>query len=462
MMRSLQHVMAGLALVTCLASFAAAQTFDSGSTGVDGAFAPTANVTLALPPSGVFNFTTITIPAGVTVTFTRNATNTPVTMLAQGNVVIAGTIDVSGAHGGLGKSQRFPATLVDHNAGAGGPGGFDGGRGGNGLLSFAGGSGLGPGGGTAGGGLGDPGGGSFATAGGHEEAPATYGSAALLPLIGGSGGAGGASFPNATGGGGGGGGGAIVVATSGRLTFTGRIVANGGNGGSLPENFPPGVGAGGSGGAVRLVATDLVGSGGRIEAGGGLPAGTSFASAGQGGLGWIRLEAFRNVASITLTGISSSAQPTSVRFPEEPTLRIASIAGVTVPAVPVASYLKPDVVLPYATTSPVAVVVQAANIPPGTPVTVSVKGRTGGPTPAVTATLAGTQAASVAEVNVMLQKKESSVILATASFTITAASGGPVFVDGEVVEHVHVAAAVGGRSQVTYVTRSGRALVVAR
>src|SRR2546422_11215635 len=60
-----------------------AQTFSSGSTGADGAFAPTANTTVTLPPSGVFNYTTVTIPAGVIVTLARNAANTPATILAK-------------------------------------------------------------------------------------------------------------------------------------------------------------------------------------------------------------------------------------------------------------------------------------------------------------------------------------------------------------------------------------------
>jgi len=73
-------------------SAAHAQTFSSGSTGADGPFAPTSDVTLTLPPDGVFNFTTVTIPAGVTVRFTRNTANTPVTLLATGDVTIAGTL----------------------------------------------------------------------------------------------------------------------------------------------------------------------------------------------------------------------------------------------------------------------------------------------------------------------------------------------------------------------------------
>ena len=80
---------------TATLDLALAQSFSSGSTGADGAFSPTVDTTLTLPPNGVFNFTTVMIPAGVTVRFTRNVPNTPVTLLASGNVGIAGTIDLS-------------------------------------------------------------------------------------------------------------------------------------------------------------------------------------------------------------------------------------------------------------------------------------------------------------------------------------------------------------------------------
>ena len=67
---------------------ATATAFDSGSSGADGAFNPTELTELQLPPDGIFNFTTVTIPAGVTVRFINNATNTPVTILASDNVTI--------------------------------------------------------------------------------------------------------------------------------------------------------------------------------------------------------------------------------------------------------------------------------------------------------------------------------------------------------------------------------------
>src|ERR1035438_919403 len=97
-----------VSLVVTLPSWA--QTFSSGSTGADGALNVTSDtVTVPLPASGVFNYTTVNVAAGATLQFTNNLANTPVIMLAQGDVNIAGTINIS-ANG------QYP-----------GPGGFDGG-----------------------------------------------------------------------------------------------------------------------------------------------------------------------------------------------------------------------------------------------------------------------------------------------------------------------------------------------
>src|SRR3990172_3704336 len=184
-----------LTAITVGGGHAIAQTFSSGSTGADGAFNPTINTTLALTPNGVFNFTTINIPAGVTVAFTRNATNTPVTLLASGNVVIAGSVNLNGAGGG----NPTGGTGISPNGGLGGPGGFNGGDGADGIATTTGGTGLGPGGGaggavylesfngytTGGGG----GGGSFGNTGTPNPrrpemtAGPTYGMGTLLPLI---------------------------------------------------------------------------------------------------------------------------------------------------------------------------------------------------------------------------------------------------------------------------------------
>ena len=67
---------------------AGAGKFSSGSTGADGAFTasctPTpCTQTIQLPALGIFNYTTYTVPANITVKYLGNATNTPVTILVS-------------------------------------------------------------------------------------------------------------------------------------------------------------------------------------------------------------------------------------------------------------------------------------------------------------------------------------------------------------------------------------------
>ncbi|MBI2216855.1 MAG: hypothetical protein HYU51_06110 [Candidatus Rokubacteria bacterium] len=287
---------------------------------------------------------------------------------------------------------------------------------------------------------------------------AVYGNDTLLPLIGGSGGGGGGGTFGMKGGGGGGGGGALLIATSGTLTFSGQILAFGGAGGGLLYNsVAPGVGGGGSGGGVRLVATEIVGTGGVINVSGGI--GTKFTSwGGTGASGRIRLEAFSNTAAIILVNhpaTTSFGEPTSVRLPGEPTLRIASVAGVVAPDAPSALFSAPDIVLPSGTGSAVNVEVTASNIPAGTAVTVQVTGLTGAATSAA-APLSGTDTSSSATVPVAIPTNQPAVITAFVTYTLTAATGGPVFAGGEVVDRVRITAMAGGASRVAYVTRSGR------
>jgi hypothetical protein len=452
-------------------SVARAQTFSSGSTGADGAFSPTANVTLTLPPNGVFNYTTVNVPSGVTVKFTKNATNTPVTILATGNVTIAGTIDISGAGG---TTQNTSATAVGITAGAGGPGGFDGGNGATGTVSTTGGTGRGPGGGTGGTGTsGGAGGGGFAAAGGNGGAAAgstagvggaAYSDATLLPLIGGSGGGGGGSVLGKTGGGGGGGGGAILIASSGTLTLTGSILATGGWAAG-PWNSTPGLGGAGSGGAVRLIATTLTGTGGTINLAGAGSASAGSNVGGAGSAGRLRTEAFTNTLSATITGAIgpsvSSGSPTSVTLPNAPTLQITSVGGVAVPANPTGSLLAPDVVLPGTTANPVTVNISAANVPVGTVLAVTVVGFMGASTSTSSTALSGTLGASTATASVTVPTNEPALISVSATFAIAALDGsGPYYADGEPVDRVRVTAHTGGRGTLALITRSGREVPV--
>jgi hypothetical protein len=456
--------MAGLVLWT---GTAAAQTFSSGSTGADGALNPTANVTLSLPASGVFNFTTINIPAGVIVRFSRNAANTPATLLASGDVTIAGIIDVSGANGGI---ASFGTNLVP-NGGRGGPGGFDGGSGSNGLIGTAGGSGLGPGGGAGGffklsdcSGIG--GGGGFARQGGTAQNNAgnlyavggpSYGSPALLPLIGGSGGGGGGSSlpPSTTGSGGGGGGGALAIMSSGTITFTGTLLARGGNTGSPPFFGDGPTGGGGSGGAVRMVAAAITGSGGSVNVSPGAGSGVFTCFSGSGSPGRIRVEAFSTTAVVQYSDVPTCDQPGAVPLPSAPALSIVSAGGFPAPASPTGSFATPDIMLPAGTTSPVTANLSAVNIPPGSAVTITVKGLSGGDSSS-SAVLSGTLTASSASASVTIPTNEPFVLSASTSFSLASLGGGPVYVEGEDVERVRVTATVGGPMQIAYITRSGR------
>lgn len=463
------------------ATSARAQYFDSGSSGGDGAFNPSCTptpctVTVILPPTGVFNYTTVNVPSGVTVKYVRNTTNTPVTILATGNVTIAGTIDVSGSNGGDGGS----GTKLAPNGGAGGPGGFDGGSGANGLISTLGGSGLGPGGGGGGSSsTGGGGSGGYLTLGGAQQgggagAGLPYGTPTLVPLIGGSGGGGGgAIFPTNTGGGGGGGGGAVLIASgtsSGPTTITlsGVIRSKGGQAGSAtasPGYIPAG---GGSGGAVRLVSHSIAGTG-SIDVTPTFPGSYTWVA---GAYGRIRIEAVSSTATFTFPGtwagnppasvLSFASQALPVTLPNHPTLTITSVGGVSAPATLTGSFATPDFVLPVGTSNP-SVGFAASNIPLGTTLTVTVRGRTGGVISTATSSgLAGSLASSTASATVTVPTDQPGVISATSSFTVVAdGGGGPLYADGEPVERVLVTSTLGRGSEVTYITVSGREFVVA-
>ena len=302
-------------MILCMGQIVAQIDFDSGSDESDGAINITANTTMVLPPDGIINATTIDVADGFTLSFTKNVFNTPVYLLATGNVNIAGTISVNGSAGS------------NSVGGQPGPGGFDGGTPGSAGVSP--GDGLGPGGGlsgvnsTATTGAGSGSYATSATSGSSTGEGATYGSPLLIPLIGGSGGAGTTGSPGY---GGGGGGGALLIASNTQieLTSTGNIFAHGGRYLNSAHN-------GGSGGAVRLVAPHVFGSGEiRAESrrSDNVLSGSTYA-----GFGRIRLD------TIDRTGISIVFDPighTSVGsnlvvFPTPtPRLDITEVAGTNI------------------------------------------------------------------------------------------------------------------------------------
>jgi len=225
--------------------------FNSGSNGSFGAILIEEDTVIDLPPDGIIHATTITINPETRLEFKRNELNTPVYLLATGDIIIDGEISIS-ANGRLG-----------------GPGGFDGGMKYN-SETLSSGAGYGPGAGLGGSSY-EGGNAGFKVRASHYYSPSNsyvfgpldgkaYGNTLLVPIIGGSGGGG------STSGEGGGGGGAIVVASNTAIIFD-----KAGNGLSLGYGNTRGVGViktftsrttgAGSGGAVRLVAPSVIGEG---------------------------------------------------------------------------------------------------------------------------------------------------------------------------------------------------------
>lgn len=433
-------------LVPLIAGFVLANFaygFDSGSTGADGIFSPSADVEVALPPDGIFNYVSVNIPLGVTVTFQKNAANTPVIWLVQQDVVINGTVDVSG-----------------ESNGQGGPGGFNGGM--QGLPGGGSGWGLGPGGGGrdkdnrcygASGSYGSVG----ARVTGSGCGPFTgalYGREEIIPLTGGSGGGGGSQndATSTAGSAGGGGGGAILIAASGTIDVVGSIVSNGGA--SLDVDNGGGCGGHGSGGAIKLVATVIQGEG-TVQAAGVSPlCNSDFGPAPASGNGRIRFEAETLARSSGTTPNFSFDLPQPLFVPNFPTLSISSVAGITVPANPTGMN---DVQVPASTANPVDVVFSTVNVPLGSTVNLRLLPLVGSLVTATSSPVTGTEASGAATASISLVEG-SSTLLASVTFTVDSTAGlqySP-YADGQVVAQIRTSYEPGKGSITTFITEDGK------
>ena len=358
--------------VTVFASvlpFCCGAQMNTGSTGGDGALDYSAyansntNIVIDMHdhPNGVYQYTYVKIPTGVTVSFIPNANNTPVNWLVQNNVVINGIINVSGQ------------PITSSQGSLGGPGGYRGGNAANGNTPAT--SGQGPGGGA--------GGASYGY--GGTSGTYSYGNIFLIPLLGGSGGGGsggsncGGYYPGGTGGGG-----AILIAASGSITLSGTILANAGS--ELCAGGP------GSGGAVRLVASQITGSG-QIQTYG-------------GGAGRIRFDTYDNEFSGNTVGqFSAGIQPIIVPSTGQlPQISISDIGGVPVSPSPTGVLATPDAVISSQQNNPVAVVVNCVNLPLHTLITVSVKPMTGAAVSATGYNDTGTQSSSSTTLSISIPR----------------------------------------------------------
>jgi hypothetical protein len=297
---------------------------------------------------GRYEFTDIVVPANVQVRFIKDASNSPVEWYASGNVTIDGWILVEG--------RDAPTNTGAGLFAAGGPGGGSGGVGGTRFDvsgSFAGTPGAGPGGGAPG--VAEN---QFAQ---HGNFFGVYGNAALQPLQGGSGGGGGGSGPGYYGGNGGGGGGAILISASGDITVNGGINADGGR-----NDHTGGDGGDGSGGAIFLQADRVLG-GGSLWARGGRANGIAAAN------GRIRIEGFFRPLAVNASPPPSATAPVeSVLGDLDPSLQIVSVDGAGVVSPPSGNPNTPDVV--FADSGEVVIVVQGADLPVGTEVTLRITG----------------------------------------------------------------------------------------
>jgi hypothetical protein len=400
-----------LIAVTVAVLNAPAQTWSgSGSTGADGSLVLTttdsrvSNGLFIFDPvrdnldvngTNIYNFTTVTIPVGVTVQIRANKLRQPgpVIWLASGAVTIAGVLDVSGNNGldsNIALDNRAPSQP--------GPGGFPGGAGGKpGDVPQRG---FGPGGGLTPSGTGTSGcSAGFATSytpnASSAYGPASrcangggsYGDIALQPLLGGSGGSGGypSANGNLTGPGGGAGGGAIRITSSVGITIANGncctqpasgIYANGGNPGlySTGGSSSSGdiIGGAGSGGSIHLqapfVALNAInGDSAYVFANGGTYSvsslGPESASPGR-----IRIDTnslqqtVNNTGSATINPAPLVGPLVNVPLPTNlPSVTVVSINGTPVPANPTAAYTVPDVTINN--TGNIPVVISTQNIP---------------------------------------------------------------------------------------------------
>ena len=433
---------------------------ESGSDGSDGVLSPVTNTVINMSdhPDGIYQYTSISITSGVTVTFIPNAENTPVVWLVQSNCVIAGSVNLDGqdtADGGLG-----------------GVGGYDGGHGGS--ESMPAGDGLGPGGGKATSTTWMGANASYGTLGGvypsftsygttkpAQDPPGDmYGNDYLVPLIGGSGGAG----VIHSGGTGGGGGGAILIAASGTITINGTISVQGGG----SDNGHRAAG-GGSGGAVRLVGTTVTGGGTVHATGGRCYEYYNSNRESTAGSGRIRIDAMNNSFTGTAYGSFTFGYQPIILPPASQAvgLSIETVGGVAVDSTPTGSSTDPDVTVPANTQNPVTITVKCTNIPLNTEVIIDAKPANGASVRAAALNAVGDSVESYASVDIDLPRGAGTIQAKTVSgisdiFASTDPKSGALLArrgwlaTGEHFASLEVISVLGGGQFITYLSESGK------
>jgi hypothetical protein len=448
-----------VALVAIGAAPAAAQAFNSGSSGVHGVFPPpsfalpaTGRVVIVLNmdtgfvrycstydfntnpdacptgtqlgtaqipgipagglTTGIFEFTNFVLPdrpnssSDVIIIPIGNSRNNPLTILSQTDIRLGAFAYIYA----VGLPGANPAGVGSPGAGGrGGPGGFAGGMGGIGGTTATGGSpGFGPAGGAGG----------ILVSGSINGVPAGTSPASLLltPVVGGSGGGGTTGLPGAgfvcvsgaagiAGAGGGGGGGAVLLSATNEIVLGPTqfsIYTNPGPGGLATSSCGNLAGGTGEYGSVRLVASKISGTGGIST-------------------GRLRIEASTSTYSGAVPQGTSFTQFPARPIPTAlPALRVTAVNGVAAPTSPIGSLASPDINFPTAITGSVTVNIGASNIPVGTVVSVRVVPTNSAfsATTATSSALAGTLDNSTATASIGIPPGVGSMTIA-ATFQIT-------------------------------------------
>lgn len=108
--------------------------------------------------------------------------------------------------------------------------------------------------------------------------------------------------------------------------------------------------------------------------------------------------------------------------------------------------------------NPVTVNLQATNLPVGTVLQVTLTNELGERTTVNSTPLAGTQASSTATASVTLPTSGIAVISASVTLNLLIAYEKPMYIDGERIDKMEIAAAFGGGSDVTYISTTGKRL----
>jgi len=177
----------------------------------------------------------------------------------------------------------------------------------------------------------------------------------------------------------------------------------------------------------------------------------------------VRLEAPLNALTYAGSGtapVRSTVNPLIVPS-NPPVLNIISIGGYPVPSYSGSSFLTIDVLLPTQLQDPIPVVVQATNVPVGSPVSIAFSGSSGATS--TTANLAGTNASSTATVYVSgVSRGGVSYLFVSTTFSASLISSNLNKANPSGISKIELAAAPGQKTKYRFLRDDGSEIGVAR